>query len=252
MLLDIEARIGELYASLPDKSRGADRAHGKVAAIKEGGLDRFRAHAAETIHRNPAAVAAGSVLGAVSVHPPSEAAPSFSESPEIVYGRLLESVHVSGYTMERACVGLEYLLEDDKWKSVGIGFEDIDDFQKSIDLSQFKIAVDRRKKLVKRLDDLQATQRATAKALGVSHQTTMRDLGPSGPKPSQKPREIAVESTPTGPSGPTPLSTSGMDAGGAVPSAGGAEQSRGKNRPCTESDMVRLLARDRTSPTNRP
>jgi len=61
----------------------------------------------------------------------------------IYYGRLLESVHITGYTAERACKSLEYLLEDDRWKRVGEGFEDIDVFQESINLKQFKIAVER-------------------------------------------------------------------------------------------------------------
>ncbi len=50
------------------------------------------------------------------------------ETPETIYGRLLESVHISGYTMERACIGLEYLISDGQWKTVGSGFEKIDDF----------------------------------------------------------------------------------------------------------------------------
>lgn len=137
-----------------------------------------------------------------------------SESPATVYGRLVESVHVSGYTMERACVGLEYLLEENRWKSVGKGFDDIDAFLSSIDLSQFKIAVDRRKKLAKRLAELQAPQRATAKALGVGVATVNRDIVPSGTKAQKKTAENDVDSEPIVPSGtPTPLSASGADVG---------------------------------------
>ncbi len=94
------------------------------------------------------------------------------------YGRLLESVHYTGYSMERACMELADLLENDKWKSVGNGFEKIDDFLKTINLSEFKIAVDRRKKLAKKLDELEATQRATAKALGVDPMTINKDIKP--------------------------------------------------------------------------
>ena len=61
MLLNIEARIGELYESLPAKPgvRGPDsRAGGKTATIEKAGIDQFKAMRAQTIHRNPAAVAA--------------------------------------------------------------------------------------------------------------------------------------------------------------------------------------------------
>ncbi len=102
----------------------------------------------------------------------------FTESPDIIHGRLLESVHVTGYTMSRACVSLEYLLEDDRWKTLGDGFDNIDKFIKTINLEQFKIAVDKRQRLVKKLDELHATQRATAKALGVSQPTVHNDLKP--------------------------------------------------------------------------
>ena len=57
MLLDIEARIGELYHSMPNKSRGADRAGGKTEQIKEVGIDQRTAHRAETIYKHPEAVA---------------------------------------------------------------------------------------------------------------------------------------------------------------------------------------------------
>lgn len=87
-------------------------------------------------------------------------------SPATVHGRLLEAVHVSGYTFARAAVELEYLLDDDRWKECGDGFDDISDFLATVDLSPFKIESSRRKKLVKRLNELQASQRATAKAIG--------------------------------------------------------------------------------------
>ena len=99
-----------------------------------------------------------------------------TESPDTIHGRLLESVHVTGYTMGRACVALEWLLEGDRWKTIGDGFEKIDDFLATINLSQFKIAVDERKKLAKLLADKEATQRATAQAIGVTHTTIQRDL----------------------------------------------------------------------------
>lgn len=101
------------------------------------------------------------------------------EKPDTVHGRLLEAVHISGYTMERACGELEWLLEEDRWKECGGGYEDIHKFLETIDLDEFKIAVDRRKKLSKRITEIGASQRATAKALGVSEATVNRDVKPS-------------------------------------------------------------------------
>jgi hypothetical protein len=92
------------------------------------------------------------------------------------YGRLLESVHLTGYSAVRACQALEVLLEEDRWKNVGPGFKDINKFLDSIDLSQFKLQVDQRKKLAKKLEAIEASQRATARALGVNQSTIQRSL----------------------------------------------------------------------------
>jgi hypothetical protein len=72
---------------------------------------------------------------------------------------------------------LEWLLEENKWKKVGQGFKAIDDFLETVDFSEYKIAIDQRKKLAKRLSDLRATQRATGKMLGIKEITIVRDLG---------------------------------------------------------------------------
>lgn len=68
-----------------------------------------------------------------------------SESPNTVHGRLLEAVHIAGYTFERACGELEYLLDEDRWRFVGDGFEDINAFLATLDFSDFKLAVEQRK-----------------------------------------------------------------------------------------------------------
>jgi len=106
----------------------------------------------------------------------SELVKVYNESAETVHGRLLESAHMSGYTMERACWELEWLLEDERWKTIGDGFENVDDFLKTVDLSSFKLAIEQRQKLSKKLESLRATQRATAKTLGVNEATINRDL----------------------------------------------------------------------------
>jgi 16S rRNA G966 N2-methylase RsmD len=99
------------------------------------------------------------------------------ESPDTVHGRLLESVHISGYTFERAFSELDWLLTDERWKQVGAGYEDINAFLATVDLSEFRIAVEQRRGLARKLRELEASQRATAKALGVAHETVRRDLG---------------------------------------------------------------------------
>ena len=55
------------------------------------------------------------------------------ETPNTVHGRLLEAVHLSGYSFERACSELEWLLDENRWKELGDGFEDINAFLKTID-----------------------------------------------------------------------------------------------------------------------
>jgi hypothetical protein len=99
-----------------------------------------------------------------------------SESPQTKHGRVMEAVHISGYSFARACTDLEWLLEDDRWKQCGNGFGDINAFLATVDLSPFKIEASHRKKLAKRLEELQASQRATAKALGVDQSTINKDL----------------------------------------------------------------------------
>jgi N6-adenosine-specific RNA methylase IME4 len=85
-------------------------------------------------------------------------------------------VHLSGYTLERACSELDWLLDEDRWKKVSGGFQDINAFLATIDLSEFRFAIDQRKKIAKRLQEIEASQRATARLLGVAETTIRRDL----------------------------------------------------------------------------
>lgn len=98
------------------------------------------------------------------------------ESPDIVYGRLLEAAHLGGYAAERVASEFKWLLTDERWKQAAGGCDDIDKFLAAINLSQYRITVEDRKEIVKLLDSARATQRAAAKALGVSLGTINADV----------------------------------------------------------------------------
>lgn len=139
------------------------------------------------------------------------------ESPQTMHGRLLEAVHVSGYSFERACSELEWLLEEERWKQCGEGFDDINLFLGTIDLSPFKIEASHRKSLAKKLADLEASQRATAKAIGVDPMTVNRDLKDveNATSKVQKPGENRSDKSQSV-ANSTPISTNGRDAAKAV------------------------------------
>ena len=59
MLLDIEARIGELYAAVPRKTKdGSSTAYKEAVGGDSHSKEHKRAEGSQAIHRNPAAVAA--------------------------------------------------------------------------------------------------------------------------------------------------------------------------------------------------
>ena len=102
------------------------------------------------------------------------------ESPDISYGKLLGFLDVSSYSAERAVHDFKKLIKDDAWKEVGSGFDDINVFLKSISLANYKIGIEDRKEISVMLEEINASQRATAKALGVGQSTVRRDIEPSG------------------------------------------------------------------------
>lgn len=101
--------------------------------------------------------------------------------PNIVYGRLLEAAHISGYGFERMTDELEWLLEDDRWRQVGPGYANVLDFVGSIDLSAFDFST--KKRLQRKLKELapDATTRAIGTATGTSHMTAHRAVTPVTP-----------------------------------------------------------------------
>ena len=103
---------------------------------------------------------------------------------DTIHGRLLEAIHISGYSLERAVKELEWLLEEERWRLCGPGYEEIDKFLATIHLDGFTKNIEQRKGIVKKLSELRATQRAIGGALGVDHSTITRDLrdGADAPK----------------------------------------------------------------------
>lgn len=100
------------------------------------------------------------------------------ETPDIVYGRLLESAHISGYSFERVCDELTWLLNENRWKQIGAGYQDFNRFLATVDLSAFNMSADQRRPLVKRMREMEASYRAIGKAVGVSEAQTHRDMNP--------------------------------------------------------------------------
>jgi N6-adenosine-specific RNA methylase IME4 len=119
------------------------------------------------------------------------------ERPDTVHGRLMESVHLSGYSFERACSELEWLLDEDRWRQVAGGFEDFNDFLRTIDLSEFRHVVEQRKELAERLKALGASVRTTGKMLGVSKSQIHRDV-PNGTPQSPLREEGLADTVPNG------------------------------------------------------
>ena len=126
------------------------------------------------------------------------------------YGRCTEGVHLTGYSFERVLGKLEWLLEEDRWKLVGDGFDDINVFLNSINLGKgFRLVAEQRKRIASRIKELQpdASNRQVAKMLGTSHQSINRDLaGPSGSLAAKKLNENKSSKKPSGPNGPEAVS----------------------------------------------
>lgn len=99
--------------------------------------------------------------------------------PAEVYGRLLEGVHIAGYSFERARDYLLWMLAEDRWRGVGGGFDDVNAFLRSVQLGDFRASIEQRREFVRLMKAAQpdASQRAIAATLGVDDRTVRRDLG---------------------------------------------------------------------------
>ena len=103
------------------------------------------------------------------------------------YGALTESLHIAGYTLERAFRShLEPLIGGDAWRRCGPGFDDINVFMDSLRLDKFRLIADERRQIVARIKELQpnVTNRRIAKMLGVDHQTVNNDMAGEGSPPA--------------------------------------------------------------------
>ncbi len=106
----------------------------------------------------------------------------------MVYGRLLEAAHISGYTFERLVNELEDLFTGERWQQVGPGYTDVNTFLRSIDLSPFNLGKNR-PRLHKRIKELQpkASTRAIGQATGTAQSTVADHLNPPDRNRSPEP-----------------------------------------------------------------
>jgi N6-adenosine-specific RNA methylase IME4 len=146
------------------------------------------------------------------------------------YGALREGVHIAGYTFERACGKLEWLLENDRWRGVGDGFSDVNEFMASIRLDTFRPLAEQRKRIAQRIKELQpkVSNRQIAKTLGVDHKTVSNDLaGENSPRSAKKISEI----TQRNPSGGefSPPAVAGAEAAKLVQRKERAQEQREEN-----------------------
>ena len=150
------------------------------------------------------------------------------------YGRLLEGVHVAGYTFERACAKLEWLLDGDRWRKVGSGFDDVNAFLESVKLDKFKQLPQQRKRIAARIKELQptATVRAIAAATGGKKSTAHRDLSQMGQETPKTPSKTG--------GGNEALSQTGQQALTGAAAAGLVRRREGRKARDAEAAAVRL------------
>ena len=94
------------------------------------------------------------------------------------YGALTEGLYLASFTFERAMAGVIGLLKSGGWRVCGAGFDDVNEFVRSLKLDQFKVVADQRKQfamLVKECEP-EVSNRAIGDALGVAGRTIDRDV----------------------------------------------------------------------------
>jgi protein gp37 len=102
-----------------------------------------------------------------------------NETPDIQYGRLLESADLSTHAAQRAFGWMRGLLESGDWKEVGPGFEDVSTFVRSVPFGALNPPAELRKAYEATASEHGASNRAIADSAGVSEATVRRDLAPA-------------------------------------------------------------------------
>jgi N6-adenosine-specific RNA methylase IME4 len=101
------------------------------------------------------------------------------------YGALTEGLYLASFTFERAMGRVLSLMKGDEWRRVGAGFDDVNDFIRSLQFDRFKVLAEQRKEFTARVKELQpeVSNRAIANALGVHHDTIDRAVRGGNPPP---------------------------------------------------------------------
>lgn len=102
-----------------------------------------------------------------------------TESPDVRYGRVLESAEISGYTAQRAFEGVRSLLESGDWHRVGPGFNDLSTFIRSVPFGRLNPPDDLRLEYERVAFEHGASKRSIADSAGVSEGTVRNDLRPA-------------------------------------------------------------------------
>jgi hypothetical protein len=98
-------------------------------------------------------------------------------SADQAYGALTTESYLAGFTFERAMARVLRLLNDGKWPEVGDGFDDVNEFVRSLKLDKFKVIAEQRREFVGKVKALEpkVSNRAIAAAVGVRTRTVDRD-----------------------------------------------------------------------------
>jgi N6-adenosine-specific RNA methylase IME4 len=110
-----------------------------------------------------------------------------SNEANITYGETKEALFNAGYSLERALQRIEGLLTGDDWRACANGFDNVNDFIRSLRLDKFQVLAEDRTRIARRIKELQpaASNRAIADSFGVGRSTINRDVDPNGP-PNRK------------------------------------------------------------------
>jgi hypothetical protein len=117
---------------------------------------------------------------------------------------LIEGLHITGYTFERAYSNLESLLDGERWRLDG-RFSDPNEFLDSLRLDKFRAVAEQRKRIAQRIKELQprVSNRQIARTLGVDEGTIRNDVAAESSAPAEeKTNEVAMHSASSGRSAP--------------------------------------------------